>query len=65
MTDTFICPLCGSDEVRHEMVNATPIWICDPCPFIGFEFVHSIDAKNVLDRLTKQGVDSDSVQVST
>lgn len=47
------CPLCGSDEIKYERRGDTHIWICKPCPFVGFEFVHDIDAENVKNYLTK------------
>lgn len=45
----FKCPLCGSDEVRHVEQGSTHIYVCQPCPFIAFEFVHLDD----LDKLTE------------
>ena len=35
--DTIECPLCG-EGVHHEQRNGVDVWVCDECPFYGFEF---------------------------
>ncbi len=39
------CPLCGN-ELTHKVVGETHIYICEPCPFVGFEYVTK---ENLLD----------------
>ena len=40
------CPLCG-DRLIHEEHNGTHIYYCEPCPFIGFEYVDHKDLENL------------------
>lgn len=49
----FNCPLCGSNEVSHEQVGETHIYVCDPCPFVGFEFHNEGNLKDLTTRLTQ------------
>lgn len=50
------CPLCieGILEYHEPITDALPVkkshvWICDACPFIGFEYWHPKDAQLVAD----------------
>ena len=40
------CPLCG-ERLIHEEYNGTHIYYCEPCPFIGFEYVDHKDLENL------------------
>ena len=40
------CPLCG-ERLIHEEHNGTHIYYCEPCPFIGFEYVDHKDLENL------------------
>lgn len=47
----FKCPLCEEGNVYEvEGVN-THIWVCYACPFVALEFVHDIDARNLMSYL--------------
>lgn len=40
------CPLCG-EKLIHEEYKGTHIYYCEPCPFIGFEYVDHKDLENL------------------
>ena len=40
------CPLCG-EELNYKEYNGTHIYYCEPCPFIGFEYVDHKDLENL------------------
>ena len=40
------CPLCG-EELNYKEYNGTRIYYCEPCPFIGFEYVDHKDLENL------------------
>ena len=40
------CPLCGN-RLIYEEYNGTHIYYCEPCPFIGFEYVDHKDLENL------------------
>ena len=35
----MVCPMCQEHYMKHEEYNGTHIYICEPCPFVGFELV--------------------------
>lgn len=49
------CPLCEEKtELRHR--NATYIWVCPACPFVGMEYYNDtnlVDLDHLLNRVTK------------
>jgi hypothetical protein len=47
----FQCPLCSTHNVKHYEHNGTHIYGCYSCPFVAVEFVHDVDARNLLDYL--------------
>lgn len=55
------CPLCGAQAFHEEIVHLdgiaingrdTHLWICDECPFVGFEFWFDQNALDLVERLT-------------
>lgn len=64
MKNTIICPLCDATAVGSfippthsstpNIEQSTFIWVCEACPFIGFEFVDDQDAQDVACHLTER-----------
>lgn len=48
----FSCPLCGEYVEAKRIVN-TYIWICEACPFVGFEYYTKEDTKAMSDYLNR------------
>lgn len=44
----MICPMCQESCMTHEEYNGTHIYICEPCPFVGFELVETKDRENMV-----------------
>lgn len=47
------CPLCGN-RLIYEEYNGTHIYYCEPCPFIGFEYVDHKDLENLTKWLERE-----------
>jgi len=53
------CPLCGADaEYREQKKDytytggtVTHLWVCDDCPFVGFEYYDATDAEAIKEAL--------------
>lgn len=43
-----VCPMCQESYMIHEEYNGTHIYICEPCPFVGFELVETKDRENMI-----------------
>ncbi len=57
MEESYIdCPLC-TQRAHHETVGKdeqtglTHMWVCESCPFVGFEFWSDWNAYHVYNRL--------------
>lgn len=46
------CPLCG-EELNYIEYKGTHIYICESCPFIGFEYVEQQDIDNLKEYLER------------
>jgi ribosomal protein L37AE/L43A len=46
------CPLCN-EPIEVKMINGTPIWSCQACPFIAIEFYQLNDLKNLTNYLNQ------------
>lgn len=45
------CPLC-ENLIQYQRVNLeTHAWICEECPFVGFEYYSPDDSNNMYDKL--------------
>ena len=44
----MVCPMCQESCMIHEEYNGTHIYICEPCPFVGFELVETKDRENMI-----------------
>ena len=47
----IICPMCQENCMTHEEYNGTHIYVCEPCPFVGFECVETKDYDNMIEWL--------------
>lgn len=45
------CPLCDETNVEHIVYKGTHIYVCEDCPFVGFELILEKDYKNMIDWL--------------
>jgi len=52
MKKHMTCPLCRYGFLIYENSNVH-MWVCDMCPFIGFEFYGRKDIENLSKRLKK------------
>jgi rubrerythrin len=32
------CPLCNAGKLEHRAHNGTYAYVCEECPFVGFEY---------------------------
>ena len=44
----MVCPMCQESCMTYEEYNGTHIYICEPCPFVGFELVETKDRENMI-----------------
>lgn len=49
------CPLCG-EELTHKQVGETHIYTCEPCPFIGFEYISDQNLFDLMVYLARNSV---------
>jgi ssDNA-binding Zn-finger/Zn-ribbon topoisomerase 1 len=40
------CPLCHV-ELEYKKINNTHVYVCEECPFVGFEFYFDEDMENL------------------
>lgn len=48
------CPMCQEEKMKHIEYNGTHIYICEHCPFIGFEYVEQKDIDNLKEYLERE-----------
>ena len=47
---SIVCPLCDAN-CQYEQGGKTHIWICEECPFVGFEYYDIENTLNLSERL--------------
>jgi hypothetical protein len=47
------CPLCN-EELEHIEFGKTHIYRCEPCPFIGFEYIEPTNIDDLVNYLKKE-----------
>jgi len=52
MKNSIVCPLCG-EKIKLTTYKKTYVWICQACPFVGFEYYTDKDAERASERLKK------------
>lgn len=48
------CPMCKENKMYCKTYKGTYIYICEPCPFVGFEYIDKKDVKNMIEWLEKE-----------
>lgn len=49
------CPLCN-EELEHIEFGKTHIYRCEPCPFIGFEYIEPTNIDDLVNYLKKRKI---------
>lgn len=45
------CPMCEEYNIKHEEYKGSHIYICQSCPFVGFELIETKDKENMIEWL--------------
>lgn len=50
----LMCPMCEQHHIDYRNYKGTHIYVCEDCPFVGFELVDVKDKMNMIDWLSKE-----------
>lgn len=48
----LMCPMCEEHDIEYTNYKGTHIYVCENCPFVGFELVDIKDKMNMIDWLS-------------
>lgn len=50
----LMCPMCEEHDIEYTNYKGTHIYVCENCPFVGFELVDIKDKMNMIDWLSEE-----------
>lgn len=48
----LMCPMCEQHHIDYRNYKGTHVYVCEDCPFVGFELVDIKDKMNMIDWLS-------------
>ena len=50
----LVCPMCEQRHIDYRNYKGTHIYVCEDCPFVGFELIDIKDKMNMIDWLSEK-----------
>lgn len=50
----LMCPMCEEHDIEYTNYKGTHIYVCEHCPFVGFELIDIKDKMNMIDWLSEE-----------